>query len=286
MLVALFCLAAGLVSMIIFWLHPYLSVAFWLVYVVTYFNAPEKTGRWSLDWLRGWGGWQKVSMCVMQNQKLLEEHHPQRKLLFVAAPNTTLIPMFWSFGLHGQPVMRELDVVFAVPRVLLLIPLLRDILLMAGAVEDDFQTVQRLLSKGRAVCLCPSGLAGYLDDQTPDHTVVSNLSQELAQQCLQSDIHVVPVVFAGETDRYRAYQSVQLRAFQQLCYEQFKYPFPLCFELNREAEVTTMVSAPISPRPFKDKDGWRPFAREVADRWKALGSTPQHQLTVNAAQEL
>ena len=153
MLVAAFCVVAGSTALLIFTWAPYLSIAFWLFYAVTYFSAPERSGRWALDWVRAWHGWRRAHSCVVQNQKLLEEHQPGHKLLFLAAPNVTMIPMFWTFGLHGQEVFRQLDVAFTVPRVLLMIPLLRDLLLMAGAVEDDGRGSDRQQRPAERVCL-------------------------------------------------------------------------------------------------------------------------------------
>ena len=280
MLVALFCAVVGCVVLIIFLLHPYISVGFWLLYIVTYFNAPERTGRWSQDWVRSWSVWRRVSSCVMQNQKLLEEPPANQKLLFLVAPNVTLIPMFWNFGLHGQALLRDLDVVFTVPRVLLMIPLLRDILLMAGAVEDDFDTVKRLLQKGRSVCMCPSGLQGYLFQQTPEHSIVRGISAELAQQCIESEVHVVPVVFSGETARYEVIRDDKLLAWQARCYRQCGYPFPLCFRLNPRVKVTTMISAPISPRPYGSN--YHDFVTAIHTNWSGLGTTPEHLMTIQA----
>ena len=282
MLVATFCLVAGSSALLIFTWAPYLSLAFWLFYVVSYFSAPEKTGRWALDWLRSWKGWQQVHSCVLQNGKLLDEHQPGKKLLFLAAPNVTLIPMFWTFGLHGREIFRKLDVAFAVPRVLLMIPLLRDILLLAGAVEDDFDTIRRLLGKGRAVCMCPSGLLGYLLQQQESQSTTKGLSLEMAQECVQSDVIVVPVVFSGETSRYQKPSSTSslVASVQTYCAKRWQYPFPVLFTLHREFEVTAMVSTPISPRAYATNTDYKGFAKAVHDTWCNLGNTPNHLFRV------
>jgi hypothetical protein len=285
MLVFAFVSMASLLMLVLLVYHPYLSIGFWLLYVVSYFSAPEKTGRWSLDWLRGWRGWQRCSTCVMQNENFLRASGGATRrgaFLFIAAPNTTLIPMFWSFGFHGQPVLRELDVVFAVPRVLLLIPLLRDILLMAGAVEDNFDTIKRLLLSGRAVCMSPAGLKGYLDPQGPEHSTVDGIGHDLAQQCLASDISVVPVVFSGETDRYRIQRHSYLAPIQRYCFRRFGYPFPLWIRFNRDAVVTTLISVPIEPRAHREADNdWLRYSAAISNSWKDLGSGPGHALMIN-----
>jgi hypothetical protein len=222
----------------------------------------------------------------MQNHKLLEEHQPGRKLLFLAAPNVTLIPMFWTFGLHGSDMFRQLDVAFAVPRILLMIPLLRDMLLMAGAVEDDFATVKYLLSKGRAVCICPNGVLGSLRHQTPEQSVTRGLSPELAQECLRQSVSVVPVVFAGETARYRQMHPLPppIVKLQRYCAKRWKLPFPLLFHLDRERDVTAMISAPITPRAYAAESDHHAFARAVHDAWRNLGTTPEHLFLVEEQQ--
>lgn len=262
------------------WAHPYLSVAFWLFYVVTYFNQPEKSGRWSLDWLRAWSGWRRISTCVMQNQKLLNDCAPDTKLLFAVAPNTSLLTLFWSFGLHGQPSLRRLDTVFAVPRILLLIPLLRDVLMAAGAVEDDFATVQSLLFKGRAVCWCPSGMEGCLMDQSPDRALVRALSEEMSQECLDKNIHVAPVIFQGETARYVPVKNALLRQVQQYCFSRWAFPWPLAFRIDRSVDVVTYISVPISPRTFHDDGDWQGFIRKISDSWADYGNSTDRGLAV------
>lgn len=286
MLVVLFLIVASVASLIFFILHPYLSVLFWLLYVVTYFNQPERTGRWSLDWLRGLSMWKKLSSCEMAHPKMLDEHPPTKRLLFLVAPNSTMIPMFWSFGLHGSESLRELDVVFTVPRVLLYIPLLRDLLLMSGAVANDFDTVKRLLSKGRAVCTCTSGAQAYLlqDVDATDTSTVMAIPDELAAFCVDQGVHVAPVLFLGETNRYRVAKPPRLDALQKLMYREIGYTFPLTFMLHPEVPITTVVGSPISPRPYKETSDYRGFVVAVHGAWRGIGNVDDHTIIIKSWQ--
>ena len=283
MLVALFIVVTGSGFLVLFILHPYISILFWLLYAVTYFNRPEKTGRWSQDWLRGLSFWKRLSSCEMAHPKMLAEHPQARKLLFLVAPNTTLIPMFWSFGLHGHQELKELDVVFTVPRVLLYIPILRDVLMMAGAVEDDLDTVKRLLSKGRAVCMCTGGLGGYLlEEQLPDESVVMAMPDELAEYCVEYAVYVSVVIFMGENGRYRAKRHPRLLQLQQVMYREVGYPFMLTFMLHPEVPVTTVLASPVSPRPYKERRDFKGFASAVHGAWRGIANVDDHSLIIKS----
>lgn len=285
MLVCVVALLVLLVSLISALLHPYLAALFWMLYAMTYFSRPEATGHWRQDWFRSLALWRSVggAACHMQNERLLEEVTAKDRLLFVAGPNTTMIPLFWTFGLHGPSVLQGLDVVFAVPRVLLWIPGLREVLMMAGAIEDRRSTIERRLQKGDSVVMCTSGARAVFYDQLPGESRVEAFDSDWARFCIDNNVSVVPVVFVGETGRYELHQphpTGALAALRHITYKEFGYPAPITFSFNPRCPLVTVVSAPIAAHVYREADNVNGLVQAVHSGWRGIGNTGSHVLVV------
>lgn len=279
MLVCTVVLVVMVTSLVFAILHPYLAAVFWMFYAMTYFSRPEATGHWRLDWVRSLSIWRSLggAACHMQNERLLEEVSPKDRLLFVAGPSTTMIPLFWTFGLHGPSVLQGLDVVFAVPRVLLLIPVLREILMVAGAIEDRVSTIERRLQKGDSVVMCTSGGRAPLYEQVPMEARMEPFSAQWARFCIDNGVSVVPVVYVGETSRY---VTGRPRVVQQYMYREIGYAGPVIFQFNPREPVTTVVSAPITTHTYKEKDDVNGLVQAVHSGWRGIGNTGRHVVTI------
>lgn len=266
---------------------PKLSFLFWMLYAATYFSRPDRTGYWRLNWVRSLAVWDWLGggACRMQNARLLEEVQSTDRLLFVVAPNTTMIPLFWVFGLHGQSVLQGLDVVYAVPRFLLLIPGLREILMISGAVADDETTIKTRLLKGDSVVMCPSGARAPLYTQVTSESRVEEFSDDWAGFCINNGVKVAPVVFMGETARYQITRSSTLYQLQRTMHREIGYAMPVVFRYDPRYPVFTTISVPIDARNYSAAGASEPhqtteLRKAIESGWRGIANTGQHTLTI------
>ena len=233
--VTLFCLY--LLAM--YGLPLWLSVLFALLYALSSWDGKEYTGE--RHWLafRQWGFWRRVSPCQYQlaNPKDLAAVHPRSMRLYVLLPGRTLTSLFWGLGLHGgalDPFGERLQ--WVVSPLLLDIPLLRDVLMWAGAVTWHPKRLPltdlllKLLHSNRSVCFCPSMEGAEMDE-------------ELFRFALEHQVELVPVVVHNESERYRLLRAPRMQEWSRRhCWG---YPWPQGTWLKSRATPLVLVFGPI-----------------------------------------
>lgn len=243
--VALLLLYLGVTYLLPLWL----SVLFGLVYALSYWDGKEYTGERHWPAFRQWSVWRRLAMCgrrqyQLANPKDLAAVNYRSMRLYVLLPGRTLSSLFWGLGLHGgalNPFGERLH--WVVPPLLLAIPLVRDVLLWAGAVTWHPKRLPltdlllQLLRSDRSVCFCPSlfpsasaGGAALIDE-------------ELFRFALEHQIELVPVVVHNEGARYRLLQAPRLQEWSRkhCC----GYPWPQAALLQDRSQPLVLVFGPI-----------------------------------------
>lgn len=213
--------------------HPrfYVILFVALLYLLWYFDGSEYTGRRTWEQFRSLKIFRKFNPCSYYFSNETALCTIQRRL-FILCPNASCMPLFWGFGLHGGKILKDLDVCYVVPKIMLKIPLLRDLLLWTGAIcVDDERDIVNLLNKGRSVCYCPSMMRDSLHVQrqalNPNAPqTICFPSTELFDYCREERIQIIPVLVANEVHRYR---FLGLGRVQRVFHKHLGYPFPLLF---------------------------------------------------------
>lgn len=180
-----------------------------------------------------------------------------------------------------------MDVLYAVPRVLLWIPFLKDLLIASGAVADEEQTLLSLMKKeGRAVCYAPGRMRDILRTRQADRVYVSPLNEHFIESLVERDVVIVPVVFHNELGRYPIWPSPSANGDDPKWKQQLVtvmdwvrshglrflgFPCPIIFGWNRKEKITTMIGAPVDTKGFQgDANAVR---KAVHNGWVSMGNS-------------
>ena len=247
-----------------------------------------KNGRGSMDYLRRKAGLFSENAIQWQNVDLLDPY-VHRRVMFLAVPNVTGLPLLWSFGWHVNNTLAKMDVLYAVPAVLLWVPFLREFLIASGAVEDNQDVLLRLMKKeGRAVCYSPGEMKDVLTNQSFDRMTVKSPSEEFVSSLMEKGVVIVPVVFLNELKRYPpllktpdesyleknpwyGYFLAGIKLIRTKSLEVIGYPFPLIFGWNRKEKIITLVGAPIDTNLY-DATQVAMVRKTIETGWAALGN--------------
>lgn len=228
-------------------LNIYVSAIAALIYLLWYLDGKEYTGERHWPQFRRFILWRWLSPVTyyIPNQIDLEQQQTQAgkmQRIYVLRPGNTYFSVLWGIGLHGgrlPPKMSE-RLHWVVPPLLMAIPLLRDVLLWAGAVTYHerhhplLDVLLGLLNGNRSVCYCPAQYANTVGE--------GPLTAELCMQLLQfahaNSAHLVPIAVSGERQRYHILMTPSVLRVQRWMLKHCGYPFPMvvvlrCFSQKR-----------------------------------------------------
>lgn len=209
-----------------------LSIIVFLLYLILkYDDGEEESGNRAWRGLRRWTLFGKTVQYFFGNTEAFGAEQANERLLFVVVGNLSNMGLIHGFGMHGG-TFQHVDLVYMLPRILFRVPLLRDVLLWTGAVAHDEGILLKLLKRGKSVAYCPSGmedLLSYTNPRGDDKLVVHTPSMPVFEFAMKHRVQVVPVLVAGETNRYAFARGHYLHRCQQWSYARFQWPFPLIF---------------------------------------------------------
>ena len=203
----------------------WLSALFTIIYALSYWDGKEYTGERHWPAFRQWWVWKRVHPIQYQlaNAKDLAAVSHRSMRLYILLPGHTLASQFWGLGLHGgalSPFGERMH--WVVPPLLLSMPLLRDVLLWAGAVTWNPKRLPltdlllQLLQSNRSVCFTPV--------MVPGSATQAVMEEELFRFALEHQIELVPVVVHNERTRYRMLTLPKLQQWSRRhCWG---YPWP------------------------------------------------------------
>lgn len=233
--------------LVMYALPLWLSVLLALLYALSYWDGKEYTGERHWPAFRQWRLWRRLSphhQYQLANPKDLAAVNYRSMRLYILLPGRTLASLFWGLGLHGgalNPFGERLH--WVVPPALLDVPVLRDVLLWAGAVTWHpkrlplMDLLLRLLRSDRSVCLCPWM---FPDEADP----VAQMDGELFRFALEHQIELVPIVVHNERERYRILRVPKVQAW---CRKRCGggYPWPQAALLQDRRVPMVLVFGPI-----------------------------------------
>lgn len=215
-------------------LSVYVSVALSLLYALWYLDGREYTGERHWPAFRRFALWRWLSPVhyVIENEVDLETQlGPKQQRLYVLLPGNTYFAVLWGIGLHGgrlPPRMSE-RLHWVVPPLLMAVPLLRDVLLWAGAVTYHERkhpladVLLGLLNANRSVCYCPSQYANTVREGP----TTAGLSEQMLTFAREHGTQLVPILVTGERLRYHMVETPSVLRTQRWTLQHCGYPFPM-----------------------------------------------------------
>lgn len=247
-----------------------------------------------MDLLRNLDMWS--SEIYWQNENMIK-HKKDRPILFLSPPTYTEFPKLKFFGMHGNKLFDDIDLLYTLPKNLLRIPILRELLLFSGAIEDSRDTVFRFLKKGhRAICFSYGGMAIPEWNAQDEILKVPRIDSEFLQFMVKNRIIIIPVIFTGEVKRFPAllnYDDTRgssiytksvlygLRVLRKLCMRLFGYPFPILRGFDRHESVSISISAPVNADEYEltesDIDKLR---KSIYSAWASMSNINDNALEI------
>jgi len=219
------CLVLYLIFAEIYFLF---SLIFFLLYFwLKFHDLDEYTGNRAWPYLRSFMFNPSVTYSFVDKEAF---RNVDQKFLFVVVGNLTNMGLISAFGFHGN-TFKDLDLVYLLPRTLFKIPIVRDILLWSGAcVNNNEDTIFRLMNKGKSVVYCPSGMNELLYYTENCKQLFEKPPLELFEFILKQQLQVVPVYISNEDQRYWIWKGKYVSKVQKYCSQTWlKWPFPLLF---------------------------------------------------------
>lgn len=223
----------------------WLSLLFMLLYALSYWDGKEYTGERHWPAFRRLSFWKRIAPRQYQlaNPKDLAAVNYRSMRLYILVPGRTLSSLFWGLGLHGGTLSPFGDRLhWVVPPLLLDVPLLRDVLMWAGAVTwhpkrlSLMDLLLQLLRSDRSVCFCPCLFP-------PESTEPILLDEELFRFALEHQIELVPVVVHNESQRYRLWHIPRVQEWSRTRCR--GYPWPQWALLQDRSAQLVLVFGPI-----------------------------------------
>lgn len=233
-----------------FWHGLYIMIFLGLIYFgLVFMRRDDYTGYATYDWWRRLRVWRRISATnVMLGDETLFTQQASsanyalntRQYLFIVLPNASNASLIWTFGLHGNgwPGVEHVRPCYIIPRCYFWIPGMREFMLASGAVSDRGKTsgngledvVMDLLSRGRSVAYCPTGMMDALSVQRTDVIETRQPGLALFRMALETNTRIVPVLCDGENDRrYIFWSNRWIRRVQGWCIQRTGRPWPLIY---------------------------------------------------------
>ena len=273
-LVLIVLLECALLWLFVKWTVSFYGAVFcFFVYALFYMDKSERTGRRSFDRLRELWLWAWLSGTKHSFYNEVSFENEKRGCLILVAPCLTPLAMIWGFGFHGNRVMAKKEILWACPRALFRIPLLRDVLLWSGAVSDNLTDVIALVNRNYTVAMSPSGLRDAADS---DGTSFYGISREIASFCVHNMVNVHPAWIDGQYGRYAFSGGEQVRSLQRKSLRAFGYPFPMLCCCRCSEKLMASVGAPCVPKRLDGhsmETDTKAFIAKVKSGWMTLTTT-------------
>jgi hypothetical protein len=243
----------------------FILCAIFIYVTVLIFRRSELSGIDTFNFLRNnltiFNG---VKKTYANNGKDLQEASKDDRFIFVIMSNMTNIPLISAFGFHGDPILKNLNICYMLPTIFFYVPILREILLLSGAVSttaavDDMDRIQEMLRLGRSVVYAPNGMEDILyinEDEENGEYSKDHPKQPppivIFDLVISKNIKIVPCVVIGEEKKYLFWTSPLLKKVQKYFLSIIKYPFPLVIFPKRNVENISILFG--YPARGKSKD--------------------------------
>jgi hypothetical protein len=250
------------IEFIIFqYIARHLSIQVWLLVCAIYgivnfwLDDGPWTGHRSWNRFRALGIWKRILPLKIEytgsRDKLAECREP---LIFVLVNCQTHWPLLYGFGLCPPVAMCSV----LLPRILFLVPLLKDVLLWIGGVSQDGDAIRQLLLLKRSVA------CGFPTQLPPAE--IFTLAREL-------NVQVVPVYVSGERARYAWLPSAG--RLTEYCKGRWNWPFPVwtmprIWGRHAPVLVHACIGTPMNSHVFDTNDAFQEYFTGQIEAMKNL----------------
>lgn len=254
-----------------FFLYLFLFTSYYyipLAYTVWYYfdrHISSHGGRRS-DWVRRWSLFRYASEYFPLKLVKTAELHPAKNYIFACHPHGVMSHShFHNFATEGSDfssLFPGIKIYLCVLSGQFMFPILRDYLILSGAIEVSKKSIEWALTKegtGNATAIIVGGAAEALDAHPGSCRLKINSRKGFCSLALKHGADLVPVYSFGENDLYEQipnYQGTMVRRFQDFLTQKlgfspcffhgrgiFNYSFGL---LPHRKAVHTVLGAPLS----------------------------------------
>ena len=234
---------------------------FWTICIVfvyvtfTFARGAHETGHDAFERLRSIYSFSSI-LKVRQVDPLA--FNEDSRYIFIVIPNASNASLVYGFGLHGNPEWIKLRLCYLMPNVLFYIPILREALLLSGAVSANNNADERVIDmirRGRNVAYAPNGMEDALFVHEHDKISAKKPSMSLFEKAVARDYEIVPCMCSGENDqKYMFLTSKLIRDIQGWFLKHIGYPFPLVYIPRGRDPIDMNIGVPIHTKGRKAHD--------------------------------
>jgi voltage-gated potassium channel Kch len=185
-----------------------------------------------------------IKKFYSNNGKDFQEASKDDRFIFVIMSNLTNITLVRGFGFHGDVVLKNLNTCYMLPSVFFYIPILREILLLSGAVSFDDERISEMLRNGRSVVYAPNGMEDVLYINEDENDFKDHPKQpppvSVFDLAVEKHVKVIPCVISGEDKKFFFLTFPLLKRVQKYFMGVLGYPFPFIFFPNRKEDAISI----------------------------------------------
>ena len=233
-------------------LFPKIGVPLVLLYLPTFVDNGEKTGKRVSSWIKSCPIWKIVKwyfgLSVVAPYGKLD---PRKQYVIGAHPHGflpvgTMVNLLSTITNVDGVVLNGVQVRTLAASFCFYIPIYRDLILGGGVIDAARYNAKRALENGLSIALVPGGATEAL--YAGKNTLVLRKRHGFIRLALESGAHLVPAYSFGETDTYHQLASVfpfvsKIQAkFQRI----FGLSLPIVTNIiPRRCRITTVFGKPI-----------------------------------------
>lgn len=231
-------------------------------YGLTYFSSSHRNGHRNWPWFRNLNIWKRIGRCSNKDWVSRDNIlNSSQSKVFLVYPNLTGMALLWSMGLHVDEVLSRIESLWCCPPLWLKIPIIRDLLLWSGAVEDSYETMLYLLDHNISFAMSPGGLLNAIERQKPDGFTNHKLDMQIVRLFMNKRALLVPVYVDGQTYRYplapfmKSKFLTAIHEFQHIALQSTGHPFPMISGVRLRGMLFRINGMTIDTTQYKDESG-------------------------------
>jgi len=230
----------------LFWTTSFIFV----YYTLNYIRGSHLSGVDTFDLLRSLPFWKMLHRVKLRITDL-ERINDDTRYVVLLYPNYTNNALIWAFGLHGDRKMNRLRLCYLMPWIMFYVPLLREILLLSGAVSAEGNVEDRVIEmirKGRNVVYCPTGMEDVLYVHEGNEIRPKKPTMNFYTKAAENGYEILPTLCLGETDgKYFFVTSEYVRIAQEWILKKIGHPaLLLYFFANSKKDIDVTVGESVT----------------------------------------
>ena len=243
----------------------YFLIVLSVLYLITYFDNSEKTGKRKLKFFDDFFLFKmvrkffniKYSGNVKELQRVLKN---KEQGAIIAGHPHGILSMGSCYGFKNSKMFEQKDLYCAMFPFIFKLPVVRDLCLAVGGIDCRKNIIEDFLNRNKKVGIAPGGSRGiscsnryYLD------MILKN--EGFIKLCWEHNSVLIPLFIEGEN---RIFQQISFISIQNFFYKLIRYHFPVIFYGPLSTNLTLHIGKPLYPKNF---DNYEDFRKKY---WKRL----------------